>query len=46
MLAAAHPIGRLGTAEEVAEVVTFLLSDGAGFVTGAQYTVDGGYTAQ
>lgn len=46
LLAAAHPIGRLGTAEEVAEVVTFLLSDGAGFVTGAQYTVDGGYTAQ
>lgn len=45
-LAAAHPIGRLGTAEEVAEVVMFLLSDGAGFVTGAQYTVDGGYTAQ
>ena len=46
MLAAAHPIGRLGTAEEVAEVATFLLSDGAGFVTGAQYTVDGGYSAQ
>lgn len=45
-LAAMHPVGRLGTAEEVAEVVTFLLSDAAGFVTGAQYTVDGGYTAQ
>jgi NAD(P)-dependent dehydrogenase (short-subunit alcohol dehydrogenase family) len=45
-LAALHPMGRLGTAEEVAEVVTFLLSDTAAFVTGAQYAVDGGYTAQ
>lgn len=41
-----HPIGRLGTAEEVAEVVAFLLSDAAAFVTGSQYLVDGGYTAQ
>ncbi|MGY1821010.1 SDR family NAD(P)-dependent oxidoreductase [Geodermatophilus sp. SYSU D00079] len=45
-LAGRHPIGRLGTSQEVAEVVTFLLSDGAAFVTGAQYAVDGGYTAQ
>jgi len=41
-----HPIGRLGTSEEVAAVVLFLLSDKAGFVTGSQYVVDGGYTAQ
>lgn len=41
-----HPIGRLGTAEEVANVVGFLLSDAASFVTGSQYTVDGAYTAQ
>lgn len=41
-----HPIGRLGRAEEIAAVVAFLLSDEASFVTGAQYTVDGAYTAQ
>jgi NAD(P)-dependent dehydrogenase (short-subunit alcohol dehydrogenase family) len=41
-----HPIGRLGTSAEVAEVVAFLLSDAAAFVVGAQWTVDGGYTAR
>lgn len=41
-----HPIGRLGTSEEVAKVVLFLLSDDASFVTGAQYLVDGAYTAR
>ncbi|TQL47093.1 NAD(P)-dependent dehydrogenase (short-subunit alcohol dehydrogenase family) [Homoserinimonas aerilata] len=44
-LVAKHPIGRLGTSEEVAEVVLFLLSDKASFVTGAQYLVDGAYTS-
>ncbi len=39
------PIGRYGTAEEVANVVLFLCSDLAGNVTGAHYVVDGGRTA-
>jgi NAD(P)-dependent dehydrogenase (short-subunit alcohol dehydrogenase family) len=42
---ASIPIGRYGTAEEVANVVLFLCSDLAGNITGAQYVVDGGRTA-
>ncbi len=41
-----HPIGRLGRSEEVAELVVWLSSDRASFVTGAYYPVDGGYLAQ
>lgn len=41
-----HPIGRLGKSEEVAELVIWLTSDKASFVTGSYYPVDGGYLAQ
>lgn len=41
-----HPIGRLGEANEVAELALWLISDKASFVTGAYYAVDGGYLAQ
>lgn len=44
-LVAKHPMGRLGKAEEVAELVLFLSSEKSSFMTGGYYLVDGGYTA-
>lgn len=44
-LAKAHPLKRLGTAEEVAELMLFLASDRASYITGAVFSVDGGITA-
>ncbi|NVJ87326.1 MAG: SDR family oxidoreductase [Algoriphagus sp.] len=41
-----HPIGRLGKAEEVAELILWLSSPKSSFVTGSYYAIDGGYLAQ
>lgn len=45
-IAGLHPVGRLGTSDEVAALTLFLLSDEASFITGSYHLVDGGYTAQ
>jgi NAD(P)-dependent dehydrogenase (short-subunit alcohol dehydrogenase family) len=45
-IAALHPIGRLGTAHEVAELVLWLATGKSSFVTGAYYAVDGGYLSR
>jgi NAD(P)-dependent dehydrogenase (short-subunit alcohol dehydrogenase family) len=45
-IAAMHPIGRLGTSQEVAELVAWLASDAASFVTGSYYPIDGWYLAR
>jgi NAD(P)-dependent dehydrogenase (short-subunit alcohol dehydrogenase family) len=41
----AHPLGRLGTVDEVAEAVVWLCSDAASFITGHTMMIDGGATA-
>lgn len=45
-LGALHPLGRLGLAEEIAELAVWLCSERASFVTGSYYPADGGYLAQ
>ena len=43
---ALHPIGKLGTTDDIAQAVLYFASDASGFVTGSELLVDGGYTAQ
>jgi 3(or 17)beta-hydroxysteroid dehydrogenase len=45
-MSAAVPLGRFGTPAEVAELCVYLLSDESAFVTGAEFVLDGGLTAQ
>lgn len=44
-LVARQPVGRLGTAAEIASAICYLASDEAGFITGEVFVVDGGLTA-
>src|SRR6478735_3720562 len=41
-----HPVGRVGDAAEVADLIAFLVSDRAKFITGAEYKIDGGMMAE
>ena len=43
---AAHPIGRLGEVDDVANGVVFLASEESSFMTGSEFVIDGGFTAQ
>jgi len=46
MLSSMHPIGHLGQPEDIGEMVAFLASDAAAFITGSSFSVDGGFLAQ
>jgi 3(or 17)beta-hydroxysteroid dehydrogenase len=41
-----HPLGRMGTAEDIAAAIVFLASDESQFMTASELVVDGGYSAR
>jgi len=43
---ALHPLGHLGVPDDIAWGAVYLASDEAGFVTGSELVIDGGYTAR
>jgi NAD(P)-dependent dehydrogenase (short-subunit alcohol dehydrogenase family) len=45
-LSGKHPLGRIATAEEVAQAALFLASEAAAFISGATLSVDGGISAR
>lgn len=46
MMAPLHPMGRIGTPQEIADLIVWLCSSRAGFITGTAIPIDGGYVAQ
>ena len=42
-LSQTQPIGRMGKPQEIADLALFLSSDEAGFITGSDYAIDGGF---
>lgn len=42
-LSKSQPIGRMGTPDEMAKLILYLVSDEAGFITGSNYSIDGGF---
>jgi NAD(P)-dependent dehydrogenase (short-subunit alcohol dehydrogenase family) len=46
LIVANTPMGRMGRSEEVAEVIAFLATDAASYMTGSEVYVDGGWTAR
>lgn len=46
LMASHHPVGRIGTPDEIADAVLYLAAPGASFVTGHDLLIDGGFTAQ